>query len=361
MRDAKDLTVAHAIVHRINHIKQDLTLSDDELALAANPKLRDYFSDQVANALNDGQASSARFNKNGDQAAFTEIQKILNHKKDFIGSSRTLAQLLMQAMGRDARIKPEDTNIAICLFNASNYKGANFLAVIKIDPHEALVEKVVMQKGKQVVTFEVLSDVMPTKEMKLRKAALIPPVGTVKDLDLLLLDRQVAAVAANFFAVTFLNTLEVLDPAKSVRNFVFVAEKARKILVNTPVDSPAHIGPKESDAYVRHIEAAIMQPSVDREKFVKQSPLPPAAQKVVQEHLQKEFPQDKRIKLDRQYAQEHLTKKKRYRGDNGFLLEVEADYYDEIVKTMKHDPPRPDGTIITRVTLEIPNLYRITG
>jgi hypothetical protein len=359
MRNATDVVVQRAIVHRINHLKQTLTNSEVELDLNASPKLRDYFSDQVKNALGDSQTSSARFSPDGNQTAKGEISKILTNGNDFIPSSLELARLLMNSMGTDARIKPEVSNVAICIYIASNYAGSNFLALIKIDPNEALVEKVVTVNGKKLVTFDVLSDVMPTKEVKLRKAALIPPKEKVKDLDLLLLDRQVTGVA-NFFAVTFLNTLTVLNPTEAAKGFLSVAEKARRSFLEAKEDAPEHIGLKESDLFMRHVETAVRRGSFDRAKFASKAPIPSAAQEVLAERLQKRFPQDIKIEFDKKYAKDLFLTKVRFRGDRGVLLEVDSEHFNRVVTKMTQDPPLPDGTINTRLELLVPNLHRIT-
>ncbi len=99
MRDAADVKVERAIVHLINHRKQDLVLSEAELALKDNNKLRDYFSDQVKNALGDTQTGSARFSSDGDQSTIRESYKILGSGRYFVPSSQQLATLLFAAMG----------------------------------------------------------------------------------------------------------------------------------------------------------------------------------------------------------------------------------------------------------------------
>lgn len=359
MRDAENVVVQRAIVHLINHLNQNLTHSEDELPLNTNPKLRDYFSDQVRNALSDNQTSSARFSSTSNQSAIAESYKILKNGSDLISSSQELGRLLMKAMGKDARIKPDTSSLVVCVYTASNYPSKSFLAIIKIDPTEALVERVETINGKQIVTFDILNDVMPTKEVKLRKAALIAEKGTVKDLDLLLLDRQVSGVAANFFALDFLNTVRVLDPATSTESFIFVAEKTRKALMKAREDAPHRIGPKQSDAYMRHLEQAVRQGRVNRDTFAKKAPVPKAAQKILAKRLEKEFPEDKSIKFDRKLAEEILLQKTRYRGDHGFLLEVDTEHFKKVVKKIKADAPLQDGTVITRIELAVPNLHLI--
>src|SRR6185295_19217373 len=109
MRDAKDVKVERAIVHIIDHLKKkEVVTSEIELALdgAGAQPLRDYFTDQVNNALKDGQTGSAKFAAAGDQSTKDEIFRILADEKQFVNSSQRLAQSLFSAMGNDGRITP---------------------------------------------------------------------------------------------------------------------------------------------------------------------------------------------------------------------------------------------------------------
>lgn len=358
MRDAKDVTVQRTIVHILKHLKQELVSSDAELDLKGNQKLREYFNDQVKNALKDGQTGSARFSPDGDQAAITACYRILEDGKRFIPSSKHLAQLFLDAMGKDERIKPESSCLAVCLYTASNYPSTNFLALIKIDPGEALIEKVETRDGKRIVTFRVQPDVLPTKEVKLRKAALVSPQGKIEDFDLLLLDKQVAAVAANFFAVKFLNSVPVIDPRKAAEKFVVATEKALNKLVAAPRGAPEHVEPEKADEYVQHREAAMLQPLVDLDEFPENLPLPAEAIEVVKKEIKRAFPGEAQIAIDREYTKEILLKKERYVGDYGVSFEVDSDHHDDVVKPQepKH---LPDGTVITRWIIEVPNFRRV--
>src|SRR5574342_226392 len=70
--------------------------------------------------------------------------------------------------------------------------------LIKIDPSEVLVQKIEKdRRGRRVVNFDIRGDAMPTAREKLQKAALILPKRRGAEYDMLLLDRQVAKVAAD--------------------------------------------------------------------------------------------------------------------------------------------------------------------
>lgn len=356
MRDATDVYVERAIVHLINHRKQDLVHSEAELSLDGNEKLRSYFTDQVKNALSDSQTGSARFSSDGDQSAIRESYKILSGPKNFVPSSQQLATLLFNAMGTDARIKP--ASLAICLYSASNYSKRNFLGLIKIDPTEALIEKVETQNGKRIVNFEVRSDVMPTAREKLQKAALIPPKGMDSTFDLLLLDRQVAVTAANFFAYRFLNTIPTTDPQKSAKDILVGAQIALDKMRAAPKDAPEYIDVRQADDYQQAVEAALLGGTIEIDPWVDALPLAEPAKTVVRTQIRKRFPQDGQIQIDSAYVRENLLKKRRFRGDYGVLFEVEADHYDDVVRE-KRTIRRRDGTELTRLVIEVPGLQWI--
>jgi hypothetical protein len=350
MRDATDVRVDRAIVHLINHRKQDLVHSEAELTLKGNEKLRSYFTDQVKNALTDPQTGSAKFSSDGAQSAIRESYKILSGPRYFVPSSQELATLLFTAMGKDARIKP--ASLAVCVYSASNYP-TRFLGLIKIDPTEALIEKVETQNGKRIVNFEVRSDVMPTAREKLQKAALIKPEDKDSTFDLLLLDRQVAVTAANFFAYKFLNSIPTLDPRRSAKEILVMTQNATEDLRET-----LEINQQEAEQIQQAAEVAFQSGAMEFESWVASLPLPEPAKVALLKKIRRKFPQEGTISFDRDYVQQILLKKRRFRGDYGVLFEVDADFYDEVVRentkiTLK------DGTERTRLVIEVPGLQRI--
>lgn len=351
MRDAIP-TVQRAIVHLINHQTQDLVLAENELTLGSNQKLRDYFSKQVKNALDDNQTGSAKFSSKGEQAANEECYRVLTEPNRFIASSKELARLLFTAMGTDRRINP--AGLAICTYTSKD--NPESLALIKIDPKEAPIERVDTRDGKSFVDFEVLSGVMPTDSEPLQKAALITPKGTQPNLDLLLLDRQSGALAANFFGVKFLNAEWALDDEKSTSNLLLAVQKAHNIMVKLAPSAPEYIGPKEADALQQSAEVMVQGTKVVFDKWIEELPLPSPAKEVVRKQIKKQFPQDTSLKINKKFAQETLLKKKRYRGDYGVVFEVDSDRFDDVVKEKK-DKKLSNGTTVTRLVLEVPNFH----
>jgi 37-kD nucleoid-associated bacterial protein len=355
VRKAVDPTVQHAVVHILDHRVQDgLTLSDEELDFDGNEPLRKYFSDQVSKALKDAQTGAACFSPDGEQDVIRECRRILDDGTQLVPSSKILARQLFTAMRVDRRIKPG--SLAVCLYTASNYPKKIFLALIKLDPMKVFVQKVEPRNGKKVVSYEQRGNVMPTKGEKLQKAAIIPPVGTSKNFDLLLLDRQVVSLAADFFADTFLNTYPALDPTEATENLFYAVQDAYNRLVIAPPAHPAHISPEEADALQQHIQTALQTPVVNLDEWVAALPLKEEAKVVITEEISNRLPGQGQVLIDQQHAHDKLLKKKRFRGGHGVVFEVEFDHYDDVVKKPVIEKTLPNGKVVTVMTIEVPEL-----
>jgi hypothetical protein len=345
MRNAINPQVQRAIVHLINHKKKDLVKSDAELDLDKNRKLRDYFSKQVKNVLKDIQTTTAFFSSKDSQATSKETYKIINQPKHFIPSSQQLAQLLFDAMGTDARIKP--ASLAVCLYTAENYPKTKFLALIKIDPTEVWVEKVKTDEDRTVVTFEEIPDALPTADEKLQKAALVQPKGLV-------LDRQVTGVA-EFFAKKFLNTVSALDPRDATGRFWRLGPTIHNLLVSPEVPPEERLTPEQADIFKQQWHAATYNEIVELEPVVDKLPFPKETKTKIKEKVKAEFPNETQITIDPEYAEAKLTKKRKFRGDYGVVFEVESDHYDDVV-LQKTENMDAEGRIVTRLVIEVPAL-----
>jgi len=353
MRNATNVKVRRAIAHVVDNREEEPILSAAELPLTESKPLSEYFSSQVVNALHDAQTGSAIFSTDAEQAAAKQCFRILKDGDSFIPASQELARLLYAAMGADKRIAPG--SLAVCTYTADNYPGVSFLALIKIDPARALVQKIGRRDGKRVVSYDVNDLVMPTAREKLHKAALIPPPARGKSFDLLLLDRQVSSVAADFFAYKFLNSVPASEPREMTNDFYIGALNAYNKLVAAPVKGTVHVPVEKAEGLRDHIEVALQSPAVDLDDWVTKLPLPEEAKIVVREEIEKKLPEQNQVIIEQDYARATLLKKKRFRGDLGVLFEVESEHYRDVV-VEESTETRPDGRSITRLVIEVPKL-----
>jgi hypothetical protein len=352
MRDAGKITVQRAIVHMIDLAKDAITRSDFELDLMANAGVRDYFGSQVTKALGDHDTVSALFVKSDKQSeAAAACFGLLQDNPSFIDLSQKLASLLMAAMRTHSSIAPGD--LAVCLYTAEKYPSKTFLALFKLDPGRALLQKIDPRGGgKQAVTLDALNDVLPTEQEQLQKAALVPPAEMKEAFELLLLDRQVPGVAA-FFAKTFLNTTPARDAPTQTETFHQVVGDAAKQLMKNPPKGIAPISIQEQTAILDLRDRDMSRKKVSISGYVarvRDNVKDPAAAAHVGERLKKALP-DPTIEIDKPVA-ERLLYKKRFKGEHGVRFEVEFDYKDVVVKEIK-PIVTVDGKKVTRVTLHV--------
>jgi hypothetical protein len=243
--------------------------------------------------------------------------------------------------------------LAVCVYTDANDRTeSRHLALIKLDPGSGLVQKIEKQRGKQLVTFDVLDNVMPTTREKLQKVALLPPQGSEK-YDLLLLDRQTPEVAAAFWAEAFLNVKLIVDGKLGAKMLRDVSYRASDDLAKRGLVTAA-----EAEAVKEHTDLVLQTPRVKRSAFVQNLPISKEARTLVAAALEQKFAGTKTIPIDTEYAQEKLTKLTRYRGAYSFRLEVESEHWEDVVKVNESFTAN-DGTPMTRLLLEVPRLQKV--
>src|SRR5205807_8275474 len=160
-------------------------------------------------------------------------------------------------------------------------------------------------------------------------------------------------VAAAFWAETFLNAKLIVDGKIGARTLRDVSYKASADLARRGVVTAA-----EAEAMKEVTDLALQTPRVRRSAFVQTLPISKEAKNAVAVELEKKFAGTKTIPIDIEYASVKLTKKRRYRGDYGFMLEVESEHWDHVVKKSESFAA-DDGTPMTRLLLEVPRLQRV--
>jgi hypothetical protein len=198
-------------------------------------------------------------------------------------------------------------------------------------------------------------DALPSAREKLQKAALVVPPGYTSAYDLLLLDRQVAEVAAAFFARDFLNADWAATPQDLTEGFYFGASKALEKLTGPASRQPgaAHLEPAQAEIFRSAVEVALNYERIDTEQVVGSLRLPRAAKQVILAELDetlgvRQFP------VHRTTANRR-TSKVRFRGEYGVAFEVDSAFKDQVV-AIREMPPAPDGATISEVCLTVRNL-----
>jgi hypothetical protein len=228
--------------------------------------------------------------------------------------------------------------------------------LIKVDPsdHLRLIEES-DEQGRRVVKLQVSERVLPSEREKLQKAAIIQPKRPNAPFDLLLLDRQTEKVMANFFAKGFLNAEPALDPRERTKRLYTGYIRGLKRLTRPPKDGdPALIKPEEAVVLRQQIEVAINSRRINVPEMLDNLNLPDEARRLMTEEISRQLPQEQEFEIDPEHARS-LVKKLRFRGGYGVHFEVEADHWDEVVKSLETEET-PNGRSMTRLVIEIPDM-----
>ena len=320
-------------------------LSSAELDLTDQPKLSEFLAKQIESAIRDTAVVAARFKSNGNTMCSELIYSLLGDLNNLVTKSQELASNLYAAIDNDQRITAGC--LLVCVFTASNYNGICFLALMKVDPSEVFIQRIREEPGGKVIEFEPRDNVLTTGREKLQKAALIHPHCTQWNYEILMLDKQVSAVAANFFAQDFLHAEAMLDDGSRTKGFYTGAMNAYNELYGAPKhDKPRRLTQEKAEYLHQQIDAVMHTQRVEIDGWIENLDLPVEAKQVLQHEIQKKVLVDRAIHLDAKTVAK-LTKKRRYRGPYGLVIEVEADRFDDVVKTEIINRDGDQYTVIT--------------
>lgn len=344
MRDAAGIHIQRVIVHIVNHHqRREPVLSEVELPLGRDLTLRQYFEKQITYVLHDSPATAAKFSPQGDQSVATWCGHLISNPRHFVPSSQKLSQRLFDVMSGDKRISPG--SLVICLYSAENYSDARFLALIKIDPTEAFVERIREdERGHRYVGYDVRGDVLPTAIEQLHKAALVRSRSDGAEYDLLLLDKQVTGAprpVADFFAKAFLNVVPAFDARERTKRMystlIAVQNKIRPTLK-----------PQAAETFRERIDEVARAEKVDLDEWVDTLTVPEEAKTQIRNELTRTLP-DKQFALDTTFAGK-LIQKRKFRGDYDLRVSVRAENFRDVITST--EPPEANERQRWRIVIE---------
>jgi hypothetical protein len=339
MRYATDIQLDQLIVHILDPWRPDgFVLSERTLPLDSNQRLANYFAAHIQNSLQDSGARAARFVTLDDSAASGICTALLDGRLDLVEGSRQLAERLYGIIARDQRISAGD--LAVGFYRAGNRPHVpHYLALLKIDPSEVFRHKTERDpQGNLYVSFEIETNVMPTTREKIQKCAFVQPLDPRPEYDMMLLDRQVRPTVpvpvARFFAEDFLGAQLALDPRQRT-------DRLYRSLVSAHNQLRPVLRPQEDESLRQAIDGAITSASINIDTWLEALRLPEEPKQHIDRVVSQELP-DREFEIDTIYA-EQLTRKRRFRGDYDLRVEVSAERYNEVIRSVEHieDPGEP--------------------
>lgn len=257
----QDLRIARFIVHIVDHKTLELALSGLETPIdAASHFPHEFFNQYIKQALASPQRRNARFRAPGGTVSLA-FSALTASPQSFVGESQRIARHLYQVM-RDSRyaalIKPGDLMVALCQDAAqAGEDGPRYLAILKIDPSDAVLRRVDQVGGQQRVSFETREDRVPeAQENKIQKIAVVGPrQPTPEPFDLVILDNNIAELnVAHFFYDDFLECWLNRDPAEVTE---FLLREVKSFVSRPPVAVAPSLPPDVGRSIVERSAAVL--------------------------------------------------------------------------------------------------------
>jgi hypothetical protein len=340
------------IVHIVDHKAPNPQLFDLETPLTPDFP-HQLFEDYILLALQDENRRRACFREPGG-TVITQLRKLLGSPGNFLDASQQIARRLHAAMSgsqSSSWITPGDLMVA--LFRDRDAKGVapTYLALLKVDLSDAVVQRIEKIGNQQRVVFETTSRVPASGEGQLHKIALVAGQRetTPEPYDLVILDQDIAREAvARFFYDQFLEAdLNRSDSQRTrvvlegLRHAVFqqpdMVSFEKLQIVNRAEEIFQKGGKTSAQALVEQMVGALV---------------PPARQQTVREGLLASLTRRAKVAADEPVAidvreVQKATKKLTYVLD--LQVRISGDAVD-VKKLVKIDP-KPDAAGFTVIRI----------
>lgn len=345
MREIEKLELERAIIHQVEAGPSGLRLSGRELSLDDSPKLAEFLAGHIRNGLKDSQTRAAKWPPQAiSRPAPTACRALLEGTIDLITASQQLATALHTAIGDDQRVARGAFAVAIYGdATVIELEAERFVAMVKLDPSDVFrPEWRTDDNGTSYLSVNELPDALPTIRERLQKCAFVRTPQSGDAYHLLVLDRQVPEVSAKFFMEGFLGA-EVAFDDKALTEGLYraVISARRRLQATLPVPRLVAL----DDA----IQGLFAGETIDLGEWLPN--LPQAERNAIDEEIRQR-------QLDRAFrvhpeTQARLRAKVRYRGDNGLMVQVDRDAYNDMVELREGQTPRRFRVIIETSTWEL--------
>jgi hypothetical protein len=330
MRYVTDIQINQLIVHIVDPWRTNgFVLSERTLPLENQQRLVDYFVTHIQNSLQDSTARAARFVTLHDGRVSGICKAMLAGNLNLVDGSRQLAERLYQTIQRDRRISVGD--LAVGFYQAKIGSVMNrYVALMKIDPSEVFRHKTERDiQGHQYVSFEIETDVMPTTREKLQKCAFVQALDPRPEYDMMLLDRQRPGprLVARFFTEDYLGAELALDSTERTDRLY------RGLMIAQNLLRP-RLQPQENEIFRQTVDNAIASGSVDVDTLIGGLPVADEHKEQINQTVSSMLP-DREFEIDETYAQKKLRQKRRFRGDYDLRIDVSADSYGRIIRSVE--------------------------
>lgn len=347
MRKITEIEVKELAVHILDHHSDvGLVLSEATILTEQRQSLADYVCNHILNSLKDESSKAAKFIPDRAENFISQIANdLLEQRIDLLGSSRQIAQRLYDIIKDDSRIS--SGVLLVCLFRDLEGDRQNYLAILKLDGGVVFKpETITDEKGRQVIDFQRIPNTLPSENEKLQKCAFIRSSNSSQNYDLVVLDRQARNTeeVSKFFAEDFLGVELAYDSKTRTKElYKGLIEAQNQLRHELTAEENSKLS--EATRYVMRTEI------VDVDNFIQTMAIPEKAKQVI-DCIVRQFVPDRKFEIDSEVGRK-MTRKKKFKGEQGFKLEMNANDYGDIVESV--EKIENGNSTYSRVVLKVRN------
>lgn len=329
MTDEATILLDKVVIHLLDpKAAEGIVFSEAELPLQRESDVAQHLIGYIKSALDDQINVAAKFAPTTAPGATSVVcSDLLDGKVDFVAGSSMLATNLQKILKDDDRISKG--NLLVCFFRLSDKPEIpRLLGVFKIDRTQVLRPRIDTVGGKRLVNFEVDARVLPSRDARLQKCAIVYPQSARTDFDFILLDRQTEP-AAKFFTEGFLGATTAFTPETRARKFYLSVESVVNAMT-TELTS-------DDKLYIHaYLVDALNGTRINIDSWVDSLALTDDTfRERIRVSLTKKMSPELEFEIDPAFARTALLQKQRFVGDHDLYVEVRRDFSEQMI----HEEP----------------------
>lgn len=351
MRKISNIRLTGLIFHILDHHSATgLVLSEAPISIEGRENISEYISDHISKSLADELTKAALFISPSETEP-NEIEQIsrslINNSTDLLNGSQQIAKRLYESINGNTNIS--SGVLAVSLFQDIEDNNKTYLALLKLDRADVFRSHTKNLEGKKVVDFETIPNVLPTKGERLQKCAFVRSSSEENEYDLMILDRQTREpeTVAKFFAQKFLGIELAFDrKARTSSLYRGLTEAHNKIRTDLTWE--------QNYAFDQARVVIMSFTSVDVDDFIANLNLPEDAKQKINDTVA-EFVPDRQFRIDPALGKKK-SRKKVYKGDQGFKLEFDHKWESDIVQSLNTIKGNNGATLGTELVIHVRGL-----
>jgi hypothetical protein len=344
MENTEQIKIEHFVVHILDNKTPNLVLSDFECPISE--EIQKFLVGYINYTMKSERNRIAKFNR-PDNLVEDACNMMLQNPKDFINQSKRAANRLYTIMEADKRISEGD--LLVCTYSTKHLSFFQ-VAIFKIDLTTAFFHDISQTARATSIVIRPRENAFPPPANLQKCVSIRPPEPEEarKDYDLVILDNQISAIeegpsVRNFFCKTFLDCRLVLNDRDRTKRFRKITEEWLR-----EKEEEGQISDREADNMRNLSIQTLLSGVINIPSFANVTITDDELRKGYMNNMREKGLPDMQFTPDPPTVQKY-TKKRKFKGDHGLYIEVNAKNFDDVVEIKPRGPDNKKTIIIRTI------------